>query len=74
MGIKYTTLQLINDLEKRLGGLSQASTLLGFGSSFIHLNKCSARISSKKINITWLTLALRLIFIHNLINTYINFN
>ena len=35
MDIKYTTLQLINDLEKRLGGLSQASTLLGFGSTYL---------------------------------------
>ncbi len=35
MGIKYTTLQIINDFENRLGGLYQASTLLGFTSTYL---------------------------------------
>ncbi|MFX0083048.1 MAG: hypothetical protein ACFE94_14965 [Candidatus Hodarchaeota archaeon] len=47
MGTKYTTLQLINDLEKGLGGLSQASTLLGFGSTY--LSDLKQRITNSNV-------------------------
>ena len=35
MGSKYNTLQLISDLSNRLGGLSQAGFLLGFGKTYL---------------------------------------
>ena len=35
MGSEYNTLQLISDLSNRLGGLSQASNLLGFGKTYL---------------------------------------
>ena len=47
MGKKYTTLQLINDLTNRLGGLSQTGTLLGFGSTY--LSDLKQRISNSKV-------------------------
>lgn len=47
MGIKYTTLQLINNLVNRLGGLSQASTLLGFGSTY--LSDLKQRITNSNV-------------------------
>jgi hypothetical protein len=47
MGKKYTTLQLINDLKNRLGGLSQASILLGFGSTY--LSDLKQRITNSNV-------------------------
>jgi len=35
MGSEYNTLQLISDLSNRLGGLSQASKLLGYGKTYL---------------------------------------